>query len=374
MLHLQCGAGEPGRRGTEGDAGSPVDSPPPAAAKGRGDYRIVQKDPAPFREQIAALWKEYLPGTPRERFDWMSCGNPAGPALWFFAEDARSGEIAGVISVIPRDLLLCGRRVRTGILGDFMVKRKHRAFGPGLLLPKAAVAELAGRGFESFYTVPNAESEKVIRRAGFRPAESLYSMVKPLEMEYYLEKYMSRPRARLLSPLARSAAALLSGERYITARGLFEETASVGRAFDVLEDEVLRTTGRARGDHSAAYLAWRYLCDPLRRCRVLTYRKEPGGRMLGCLFFVCDSGKLHIADIMAAGIVPVYKLFKKAAAIAREEGCLSLTLEIGRTNPLLSLVRSSGFFNARKDISLFSLGGPGEDGAAYGFMGGDWNL
>ncbi|MBZ0155108.1 MAG: GNAT family N-acetyltransferase [Alphaproteobacteria bacterium] len=345
----------------------------PAAAV-RGTYRLVQKDPAPYREQIIAFWKEYLPGTPAGRFDWMSNGNPAGPALWFFAVDTRNDEIAGVISVIPREVIMGGRRVRAGILGDFMVSRRHRVFGPGLLLPKTAVAELSKRGFEMFYTIPNAESEKVIRRMGFRHRESLYSMVKPLEVGYYLEKYMNRTSARLLSPLIRNGLALLSMERYIPSRGAFGETACIGAAFDALWDKMCRKEGSLRGDRSAAYLSWRYLCDPLRRYRVLTYRKKPGGKMLGCLFFMIDAGRLHIADIMSPGIIPVYKLLRRIVDIAKQEGCLSLTIDVGRTNPLLSLVRSFGFFNAGKDIALFFLGGPEESDTEYGFVGGDRSL
>jgi hypothetical protein len=338
-------------------------------------FYVTQDDPERYRDEIIRFWDEYLPGTPHGRFEWMKRGNPAGAAAWFFAIDRETNDLAGMISVIPKEVLFNGSMVRGGILGDFMISSKYRVFGPNLLLPRAVMARLTELGFAFLYTVPNPQSKRIIDRVGFKRSGTIRSFVKPLNTRHYLSKYGGPLASRLLSPFMDAGLKVLSRETYISSSGFFEEILEPDESFDLFWDAVKRSQANVTGDHSARYLTWRYLHDPLYRFRVLACREHAAGRLLGYIIFAVEGAKMHIFDIVTLNRVHVSKLLKSLARIGKNENCLSICIDLIESNPICATIRSFGFYDAKKSVPLASYGGHyGNLFEKYNFFSGDSNI
>lgn len=318
-------------------------------------FQIVQVDPFQFKTEILDFWDRYLPGTPPARFEWLTQGNPAGPAIWLFAFKGDQNELAGMVSILPKDMLRNDRTIRAGIIGDFMVHGKYRVFGPNLLLLKTALAGRVDLGFALLYTLPNAQSIQLIKRAGASSVGSFKNFVKPLEAVHYFGRHMAPFSQRLLAPFADAGLRLISKETYIPTKGFFEEISEMDESFDLLWNSIKDSLFFA-GAHGAAYLRWKYLLNPHNNFRVLTYKESADGSLHGFVVFTTDKNRLNIYDMVAVNKRAINKLLMKIVCIGRLENCISVNVEIFETNPLLASFSSFGFFDAKTDYIVFSLG------------------
>lgn len=338
-------------------------------------FEVLQKDPAEYRDTIISLWRQYLPGTPEHRFDWLCRGNPAGVALWFFAFARGSREPAGLISLMPRQMYFGGKPKRVGVLGDYIVTKKYRVFGPGLLLPKTVLEEYPSLGFDGLYTVPNAESRKIMERAGMTESITLRHLIKPVALQSYLK---GRPAGGLLAAVAAPpgdlALRFLSRDTYGRPQGIVREERSVDESFDALWTEVKSRHPGLIGDRSAAYLRWKFLQNPLVGCRVVTIRAEADEALRGYLFFEIVGDRLVVVDFLAAERPLILSLIRATARIARAEGCKAIYLRIGAHDPVISLLSRCLFLDARDDLRVFVHTPGGRFFDEWHFVDGDRNL
>jgi|WetSurMetagenome_2_1015567.scaffolds.fasta_scaffold00012_132 hypothetical protein len=316
-------------------------------------FHIIQTDPLSRREQILDFWSKYLPETPPARFEWLTRGNPAGPAIWLFAIEDGTEELAGMLSILPKTMIQKGRSMRAGILGDFMVDGKYRVFGPNLLLLKTALASMSDLGFELLFTLPNAQSLHLIKRAGANDIGRFKNLVKPLDARHYMDRYVGAFLKRLLAPFACAALRLISKETYLSPKGILEETHEIDVSFDLLWDKI-RDKMTLTGDRSAAYLRWKYLSNPQSQYRILTLRDDIGGHLQGFVVFTVEHGKLHLHDMAAMNENAMDNLLLKAINTGRAEHCVSVNIEIFQSNPLMSFLKKFGFFDAKKDFVVFA--------------------
>ena len=317
-------------------------------------FQIIRADPVQFKAQILAFWDKYLPGTPPARFEMLGEGNPAGPAIWFFALDNKN-EFAGMVSVMPKNVFVNGKPLRAGILGDYVIDSKYRVFGPMLLLLKSAVAEISDQHFNFLYTIPNAQSELIIKRIGAHKVGSFKSFVKPLNTKHYLSKYVGPSLQGLLAPFLNAGLTMLSRETYTPSRGVLEECSELDKSLDTLWDSV-KGRFNMSGDHGLAFLKWKYIKNPLYGFfRVLTLKERTGGRLKGFIIFNIEQGKLNIHDILATDKASINELLKGIIRIGRRENCISINIEIFYTNLLLPSLRSFGFFDAKDDFRVFCI-------------------
>ncbi len=336
-------------------------------------FQVVQKDPTQYKQQILQFWKDYMPETPPERFEWMNHGNPAGPSIWFLAFEEGSNEIAGTISIMPRELSFRGQTIRAGILGDFMVSSKYRVFGPALQMLKTVTKHLSNLNFNLFYTIPNYDSIKIIQRAGFKHSKVLNHLVKPVNLQYYLEKYMNPFSARLSAPFINQGLRFFSKEIYTSSGGVLTETSEIDSSFNLLWDKIKKTQSVISGDLSSPYLNWRYFQNPLCKFRVLTYKKHPQGDLLGYIFFTTYDNKLEIFDIISLNISYANKLLKKLIQISREEKRMAIYIRVLETNPYLNTLKSFTFFDS-KDDALVLFFGQELPPKEWSFFSGDRNI
>ena len=337
-------------------------------------FIIEQRDPAPYRGEIIKFWKEYLPGTPAERLDWMSKGNPAGPARWFLAFEEVSGELAGTLSVMPKKMSVNGKPLMSGIMGDLMVSKKYRVFGPGPLLPKTLVKSQADLGLDLIYTVPNEDSIKICEHSGFRNVAKVLNLVKPLSLRYYIEKYMPSMLCRLFPTFLELVLKSLSRETYFSVDGIIEEEHRVDSSFDALWEKVRHNNTLLIGDRSPQFLEWKYFQNPQYCFRLLTYRHKSDGSLLGYVFFSSGENKLGIFDILVVKRRYLYGLLKKVVSIARLEGCHAIYIGITDMNPLIPLLKRCFFLNAGGDYNVMAIYNGKWSPHGWGLMSGDRNI
>jgi len=129
---------------------------------------------------------EYIPETLTTRYDWLIMGNPAGKTRWFLALDNQTKNLIGFITIMSRQFIWKLEKVLFGIMGDFVVEKRHQGFGPGIQLPRQVPDKAKDLGFSLVYTITHNGTLKIVERAGFRNKVQLGWIVKPLVFDRYV--------------------------------------------------------------------------------------------------------------------------------------------------------------------------------------------
>jgi hypothetical protein len=318
-------------------------------------YEVVPLNPATHRTEIVQAWREYLPDTPDSRLDWLLDGNPAGPAMWFGAFERTSGAFAGMMSIMPKRFFLAGVSISAGIMGDFVVGKAHRVFGPAHALPRAAMQAARAAGVSILYTVPNSVSGRLAQRAGLDTEQTLVCYTRPLACGTYLARRFGRS-TRILGPLLDAAVRLASRDSYARSLEDLDESSTIDDRFDALWEETRR--GRPHqltSDHSSPYLRWRYLRNPEHSFRLLT--SVDCERLLGYVFFKVQNGQLEIFDLLALDDHISYQLLRGLVGVGRRESCRSISMTVGAKHPVARLLRRCLFIGTGPAVPvlLFSV-------------------
>jgi len=321
------------------------------------------------------FWQAYLPGTPPERFEWMTSGNPAGPAIWFLAFEHGSDEIAGAASLMPRRLYLAGRELHAGILGDFMVAIKHRVFGPNIQLLRSALAAMGDLGFSFIYTLPNEASFKVAEHVGMRSVAELRCFAKPIDMRFYLNNYLPSPLAATIAPAANFSLRVVSRETFCPVRRAAKETDAIDDSFDRFWERMKAEMKGLVGDRSANYLRWRYLRNPLNRFRFLVCAGRSEGEIGGfAVFCVHEENRVDIYDIVAIEGECSDSLRMRLIEIGRKERRRVLFFIAPSGSPRLDDFRQFRFLDTKSVQYLYSYGGADLPLDRWDFSSGDRNI
>jgi len=337
-------------------------------------YKIIQAEPETYKEAIRKFWEDYLPGTPGGRFDWLNSGNPAGPALWFLAFEDKSGDLAGTISVMPRDFSYRGKKLRAGIMGDFMVRSTDRVFGPGLVLPKAVVSQMAELGFDLLYTVPNLKSKKIIEKSGLKVSITLKHLVKPVATAQYLSKYVPDALSDFIALIPDTLISILSALAVPFGKNDIEEENIADESFDVLWSKMRENDEGLLGERGSAYLNWKYFRNPQFDFRLITCR-DTHGELLGYVFYTVDSGKLDVYEITSLNGRCARNMLRELGIQARSEGYPGIGIRITDNDPVMPWLRRMLFFDARDDIQVLSVTRDNDiDYSTWHFIGGDRNI
>lgn len=340
------------------------------------DFRIIRtNDSSRYRDQIVEFWRAYLPGTPPGRFEWMTSGNPAGPAIWFLAFEHGSDEIAGMASLMPRKFHLMGRELHAGILGDFMVAMRHRVFGPNIQLLRSALAAMGDLGFSFIYTLPNEASFKVAEHVGMRSVAELCCLAKPIDMPFYLKKRAPYVLAEIIAPVADFYLRITSQEIFRCARRSVKETVAIDDSFDRFWERMRVKTEELVGDRSADYLRWRYLRNPLNRFRFLVCADRSDREIGGyAVFFVNEENKMDIYDIVAIEKECSDSLRISLIKICRKERRRALYFVAANGSLRLKDFRRFRFLNTESVQRLYCHGGAGIPLDRWDFSSGDRNI
>jgi hypothetical protein len=337
-------------------------------------FEMIHNKADSYKQQILDFWENYLPGTPPTRFEWMNQANPAGNTMWFFAIDKENHDLAGTISLMPKELLLNGRTIRAGILGDFMVGKKYRVFGPALHLIKEAIASMKNLGLELIYTIPNNGSKKLLERAGFIDIDSLYYLVRPINMQNYIKKYANPFVAKIIAPFIGLYKKYFSGEHFTLGKGCFEEVSRANELFDALWEKIKNKQIGIIGEHCSKYINWRYFQNPLYKFKVLTYKKREDGPILGYIVYTIYDNKLEIFNITSLYKNCTVRLLKRLAFIADQAYCNGIYITISKNNKWFNTLKSHLFFDTKYDMKLYFIGNKALLSNKWHFLGCDRNI
>lgn len=337
-------------------------------------FKIIQDDPQKFKTNILNFWKEYLPGTPPGRFEWME-NNPAGPAIWLFAIEEKTGQFAGTISLFPKDLFLDGKKIKAAILGDIMVHHNFRVFGPAQALVKTAIAYQEQGKFDFLYTVPNMKSKKLVERAGFQSNGAIYSMVCPQRLYFLLEKYVGSFFAKIIEKPLLLIMKLFSQVTYTGCSGIFKEIEWHEEEINEFNKKVsIMDTSLMTGDHSLTYLDWRYLQNPELDFKIFIYRKQEGEDIQGFFIFSLNNDRFELYDIVSLDnkIIPV--MLKNIIKISKKSKSRGIYYSIFANNPILPLIKKCGFIDTKDEIEIYTYPVKVEGFKRWAFSSADRNI
>lgn len=302
-------------------------------------------------------------------------GNPAGSATWFLAFDETKGTLAGTISVMPKNLFINGTPTRCGIIGDLMVDKRYRVFGPAVLLPKAVVGNASALGMEYLYTMPNKSSAKILERCSFKRQVSYESLVRPVHLTSYFGKYLnlSPGVTRIFSLIENFFTASLNRVRK-DAEGCFIDD-HIDESFQQLCDEFAkRSSELILSERGSNYLIWRYRDNPQHNFKVLTHRSSVRGDVTGYLVYSINGNMLEIYDLVSLGNLITGKMIKKVIRVAQEGGFKGIFATINPRMPLARLLRRNFFFNNGDRLDLYCPKDMNIPAEKWYFLAGDRNI
>ncbi len=316
-------------------------------------FHIEQSEnPHEYKDQILRMWLEYLPGTPVERYNWLTLGNPAGRTRWFLALDDRSQELLGFITLMPRLFVLKGREVLFGIMGDFVVDKRHRGFGPGMQFPKYVLNNASELGFSLIYTIPYSSTIKNIERAGFNGKVHLRWLIRPLNLHRYVKSALAGYLLNFMAMVFDGVTHVLLLNPLTLRIFEFEEMETFGKEFDLFWER-LKTCGYGvLAKRDASFLAWRYMDNPSMKFRVLVCRQRDSGNLLGYVIFSINDCKVDIYDVQFLQAKIKYLLIQRLIQIAKQRGCKALYILSSSRDDSLSGLRAFGFIASAEKHQL----------------------
>lgn len=136
-------------------------------------YTVSQADPVDSGPFVVDLWKHNLPTASAGRFPWLYAGDRA-KAWLLHTEDS---SVVGSVGLMSRAILSPQGMLQAGQAIDLNVDLNHRTVGPALSLTRTVVQSAKQQAYKFVYSLPNAESEPVLKRVGYRFLGSVQPLV-----------------------------------------------------------------------------------------------------------------------------------------------------------------------------------------------------
>jgi len=273
-------------------------------SQGRGSvgsmkYSIIKADIYNAKREILALWKRNALPLPEERFSWMYENNPAGPAMCHLAVERETDSVIGAAGLFPRWVLINGKPKRAGVVGDFVIDKYHRGFGPALALDKATTSQSERENFEILYGFPNELSRPVLLRGGWKILGSTARLTKPLRSFSHAKKHIDIPI--LTGPASKCIDLImkLSSKEMYRRRSedyLFQNLNTFDRRFDELW---AKASGQFPiiGVRDSSYLTWRFQHHPEKCYLISILMRKQSDEILGYIIYYKDGERSQIEDL-----------------------------------------------------------------------------
>lgn len=336
-------------------------------------FIIEQGNPEILGEEIRRFWEAYLPGTPMNRLEWMMAGNPAGPSVWLVARKEKNMALSATISIMPKVLSLEGKMYRAGIVGDFMVSKEYRVYGPALQTMRSVIAGYNKLGYDFIYTVPNADSVMVCQRAGFVKAGNLRRYSKVLNPGFGLQIKKVPPFIRTIAaPAVNVGFKFLSSETYKRTGLVSDPGSGLGDcSFPVPVNE---SSPFFIAHREPSYLQWRYLDNPLHTFSIDTYKEKASGNVAGLVISTAIGGAAHIFEIIFSDQSALEGMLVQFSNDMRTKGCSSASVRLLEDGPFLGIFEKMGFRAREDSVPLLVAGDMNLLQNKWLFMDGDRNV
>lgn len=263
-------------------------------------YTVSQADPSQSRQVILELWKQNLPTASEDRYPWLYQTGRA--KAWLLKVDDESA--VGATGLMDRTIRSPEGLLRAGQAIDLNVNKDYRSVGPALSLARTLVRSAMQEGYPFIYAFPNADSEPILKRVGYRLLGNLQRWYKPLRCDKILDTRLQNPLARKAVAAASFAVntALAVKSRETFYRRPVEIHVKLTDRFDGSFDLLWQTVSGQFpfiGERTADYLSWRFGQSPSGRFEVLCI-KNACQELLAYLVFSCQDGIVHVNDFLFA--------------------------------------------------------------------------
>jgi len=331
-------------------------------------YKIVEADLAANRQDIVNLMSRNAPEKcdQEARFEWLYRRNPNGSPKCFLVKEIEKGTYVGCGTVFPRRIVLDGKTVMAGIVGDTMVDKNHRTLGPALMLQRRIMQECTENSLAFIYGVPNEFSEVVNVRLGYKVIGRFVRMVRYLRSEQLIARFANNLIARVVS-------VPLDGLLYLgllswgKSRGLGNIKCDFSDHFGEDFNALWKNTARQEaitGERTDGFLGWRYGSHPSKKFEVFTAKREKEG-LLGYIVFTLENGDAHIYDMIGGDFDSVI-LDMFLQECRKTKGVNAVTVDVLEGSRTMKKLERKLFLKRKGGLSLVLYCDGAKSQAVYG--------
>jgi len=314
-------------------------------------FDIKQVNPLKEKDKIFDFWKKYLPESSEERFFWMQEGNPAGPAVWFFAYDNKTQEIAGMISAIPRYITHKGQQYKGGMLGDFMIGDKYRVFGPAIPLHKYLLTAYKDAGFDFLYTIPEQNLVKFFQGLKYTSIGNMTHLCKIIRTHKFIARKLPPIASRVASFILDLLLFLFLPERLSSPR----LACSISDTPTLPQDVKINNCNVVTGASTQAYLKWRYKSNPsyvYKYCSVISDTNS----LKALLVFTEEPDKIAIKEAIYFGNTTPKKVIPRAVFYLVQKYHKNIYFRCLQNSEEFAVLNKNFFKDAKDDVHFFQYG------------------
>ncbi len=317
------------------------------------NYTISALDPHVQRSAVLDLWSRNLPGTGRERYQWLYEG---GPAIGWIARSC-SEDIVGGAGLMRRRLRLFDEAVTAGQAIDMNVDRRHRAFGPARALEREVTGAAEQCGLRLLYALPNDLSEPIFRHAGYQTVGKLGRWAKPLCWK---------------SMANHCGAGSLAGTAALKCADWFLRLASPGswdrrsrlrstiqEQFDDRFDRLWQSASRdlgVIGERTSTYLNWRFGRCPIMKHQVFCLSGRTD-ELLAYVVFSTRDHYVYISDFFGRDPRYLHAALTELLVRVKRDGAHAVVTTFLGNSKFVRILRRCGFWSRPCDWKLMILGG-----------------
>ena len=215
-----------------------------------------------------------------EEWHWKFERHSGVPATIYMAEAGE--QIVGLRAFVVERLKILDKVWLTGLGVDIMVHPNFRRYGIASQVANEAFVEMERAGMPMLVGFPNEAAFKVYskRRSNWRHVCSIPLLVKPLNFDGILRKYIKNPLLRTLIklPALITWRILFHGRSHPPQGFTVSQAADFDERFDTLWEELHHQYGILL-ERDKAFLQWRFTEKP--RAGYVVFVAEQDGKLLG---------------------------------------------------------------------------------------------
>ena len=278
-----------------------------------------------------------------------------------------------MISIMPKEFNLKGKRFLAGIVGDFVIKKQYQVFGPSITLLKEVILKHKELKYDFLFTLPNPAAEKVCIRAGFMKLDITDRFVKVINPGKKIGKYFPKILRPALEPILDFIYKFISTETFIL-QGLKEiqiENAEKLNIDAVIEKKMDQYS---KGIQNKKYFDWKYFRNPLNKYKLSKFELKYSGKCVGMLFYTENKSIIHIYDFLEMENGYLKNITRKFINTKRKKKYESISIRLIEKSILAYDYRKLGFIQRNEKLPILFAGKPENMPTNWLFMDGERNI
>ena len=224
---------------------------------------------------------------------------PLWKGIIWLAKFEPTNSFVGITSLSPRKLLINEKPIYAGIIGDFVVDKNHRGYGPALKLQREVLSKVNDFGYIFNYAAPNKFGEPILSRVGYKEIGKYKLYIKPLKTVIVPKKYLPRYlQSNILLNIIDFFSSIVSKEKRVKDKfgysiempDLFDER------FDVLWEKASKQFNII-GERSSKFLDWRYKQSYLHDYKIFCILDDEK-ELVGYIVYSVEDNICYVADML----------------------------------------------------------------------------